>query len=186
MGTCKYCDKSVPLAHLKSHYKEHNVGPNVHEDLVTPNDDFNGNILNLMENEDAASSKENENVQENCISSSSSPLDRPMSIDDQNSVARNISFKDGKSVDNSGETDGDTLTLDSDLADKSVDSSSESHSEADKSLTMVIVKRELLDLEDSVVLNIKKEVDPLGEDSVISDQPQEGSTRVTKDESSER
>merc|ERR1711879_229171 len=63
---------------------------------------------------------------------------------------------------------------------KSVASSSESQSQPEimNNLTMVMVKRELLDLDDSDAVTIKKEVDPLAEDSAFSDHPED---RLDKD-----
>ena len=195
MGTCKYCEKSIPLANLKSHYKEHSRGPKPPEDVVAVNSKADSKVQTSHNNEDMAASKEDKNVQENCISSSSSPSDQMISSDSQENTEDMSLQKDmtknsdtaleESEVSGDNNIDGEPNYVASDKAEKSVASSSESQSKAVNNLTMVIVKRELLDL-DSDVLNIKKEVDPLADDLVISDQLEEGSTKVIIDKSCER
>ena len=195
MGTCKYCEKSIPLANLKSHYKEHSRGPKPPEDVVAVNSKADSKVQTSHNNEDMAASKEDKNVQENCISSSSSPSDQMISSDSQEntedmSFQKNVTKNTDTALEESevsgdNNKDGEPNYVASDKAEKSVASSSESQSKAVNNLTMVIVKRELLDL-DSDVLNIKKEVDPLADDLVISDQLEEGSTKVIIDKSCER
>ena len=195
MGTCKYCEKSIPLANLKSHYKEHSRGPKPPEDVVAVNSKADSKVQTSHNNEDMAASKEDKNVQENCISSSSSPSDQMISSDSQEntedmSFQKNVTKNSDTALEESevsgdNNKDGEPNYVASDKAEKSVASSSESQSKAVNNLTMVIVKRELLDL-DSDVLNIKKEVDPLADDLVISDQLEEGSTKVIIDKSCER
>ena len=195
MGTCKYCEKSIPLANLKSHYKEHSRGPKPPEDVVAVNSKADSKVQTSHNNEDMAASKEDKNVQENCISSSSSPSDQMISSDSQEntedmSFQKNVTKNSDTALEESevsgdNNIDGEPNYVASDKAEKSVASSSESQSKAVNNLTMVIVKRELLDL-DSDVLNIKKEVDPLADDLVISDQLEEGSTKVIIDKSCER
>ena len=195
MGTCKYCEKSIPLANLKSHYKEHSRCPKTPEDLVAVTSKADSKVQTSLNNEDMAASKEDKNVQENCISSSSSPSDQMISSDSQEntedmSFQKNVTKNSDTALEESevsgdNNIDGEPNYVASDKAEKSVASSSESQSKAVNNLTMVIVKRELLDL-DSDVLNIKKEVDPLADDLVISDQLEEGSTKVIIDKSCER
>lgn len=195
MGTCKYCEKSIPLANLKSHLKEHSRGPKTHDDVVAVTSKADSKVQTFLNNEDMATSKEDKNVQENCISSSSSPSDQMISSDSQENT-EDISFQKDKTknsdialevseVCGDNNKDGEPNYVASDIAEKSVASSSESQSKAVNNLTMVIVKRELLDL-DSDDFNIKKEVDPLADDLVISDQLEEGSTKVIIDQNSER
>ena len=196
MGTCKYCEKSIPIGNLKSHYKEHSMGPKNFKDGKASKEDCN--VLISISNEDnIATSKEDKNVQENCISSSSSPSEQMICSEGQESTAENIDLQKDKkssknalevseySCDNNKDEESFTTYVTSDLAEKSVASSSQSQSEAEN-LTMVIVKRELLDLEDSDVLNIKKEVDPLADDSVMSDQLEGGSAKLIIEQSNER
>ena len=198
MGTCKYCEKSIPLGNLKSHYKEHSMGPKNNKDVTASKED-SSNVQTSINNEDnVATSKEDKNVQENCISSSSSPSDQMICSEGQENTAENLGLqKEKKSSKNAPEVsessygkniDGESLTnyTTSDLAEKSVASSSQSQSEAENNLTMVIVKRELLDLEDSDLLNIKKEVDPLADDSIVSDQLEGASAKVNIEQSNER
>lgn len=198
MGTCKYCEKSIPLGNLKSHYKEHSMGSKSYKDVIASKEDCNvqtsknneDNVPISINNEDTvAPSKEDKNVQENCISSSSSPSDQMICSESQENTAESIDpQKDMKSSKNALEVscDNNKDYMVSDQTEKSVASSSQSQSDSENNLTMVIVKRELLDLEDSDLLNIKKEVDPLADDLIISDQPEGGSAKVIIDQSNER
>ena len=176
MGTCKYCEKTIPLVNLKSHYKEHSLGPKNEEDEGT--------------------SKEDRNVQENCISSSSSPhrkqsgseKDKKADLNYQTVTILGKSFTISKTPDENlvkslqSNEKGESLIneIGPESLGKSVASSSESQSQPEimNNLTMVMVKRELLDLDDSDAVTIKKEVDPLAEDSAFSDHPED---RLDKD-----
>ena len=177
MGTCKYCEKSIPLANLKTHYKEHSTGSKTHEEVVASNE------------EGIASLSEDKNVQENCISSSSFPSDQIPCNDPQGYTEDDVSFqKEGSSVENCCENNENEESFTNPAADKSVasTSSSECLSEAESNVTMVIVKSELLELADSNVLNIKTEVDPLADVSEISDSLDRGSSKVNNEQSNER
>ena len=192
MGTCKYCDKSIPLANLKSHYKEHSMGSKTNEEVVVSKEDYN--IPSSINEEDIASLNEDKNVQENCISSSSSPSEQIPCSDIQGYTEDDVRFqKEGsrfkiffQSVENSAGNNKNEETIPNSASDKSFASSSECLSEAESNVTMVIVKSELLELADSDVLNIKKEVDPLADVSEISVNLDGDSSKVTIEQSNER